>query len=101
MGITCDKQIYIISCYNIIHESAQTTVPPTEPTSPKPFECPASSGSFPVSPDACKPDYYMCVDYTPYPQVFSSFWVTIFNSNKPLPSLCACSLIDLPWKPRL
>jgi len=66
-GLVFDPQIQ--SCQTLDKATcAQTTVPPTEPTSPKPFECPASSGSFPVSPDACKPDYYMCVDYTPYPQ---------------------------------
>jgi len=45
---------------------AQTTIHPTQPTSPPPFRCPASSGSFPISPYICERDYYMCVDYTPY-----------------------------------
>jgi len=64
--------------------SPQTTM---TPTSPKPFSCPSASGYFPVSPDACEANYYLCVDNTPYPQTCPGNLV--FD-----PKIQACQIAD-------
>jgi len=51
------------------------------------FSCPSASGYFPVSPDACEANYYLCVDNTPYPQTCPGNLV--FD-----PKIQACQIAD-------
>ena len=85
-------KIFVISATG--KTSPQTTM---IPTSPKPFSCPSASGYFPVSPDACEANYYLCVDNTPYPQVRC---IQLHVMDRLNMDIFQRSIIDLPWKPR-
>lgn len=61
----------LIQACNTVERAScvSTTMHPTtsKPTSRNPYNCPFSNGYFSILPDHCEPDYYLCVDYMPYP----------------------------------